>query len=86
MFTEVVRQSCGVTMPATNEAKQNIGSPWWTHDLENMKKEAKTLRRRIAGANPNRRQQVYDEYSRERETYKLAIERAVTSSWKSFCS
>lgn len=85
-FTGVVRESCLAAMPMTSRSAGRRGSPWWTEDLDARKRKVKTLRRRIADANPNRRQQVYSDYARERDLYKDEIEKAVTNSWKSFCS
>lgn len=85
-FTNVVRETCRAAIPAIVPGGRSRRIAWWTEELNSMKRNVKTLRRRIAGAHPRRKRYVYEEYAAAREAYKLAIEKTITGSWMTFCS
>ncbi|GBP90787.1 Putative 115 kDa protein in type-1 retrotransposable element R1DM [Eumeta japonica] len=55
-------------------------------ELEGLKKDANTKKRRIRNAAPSRRPHVVEEYVRAKEVYERAAADARTASWKRFCS
>ncbi|GBP78580.1 Putative 115 kDa protein in type-1 retrotransposable element R1DM [Eumeta japonica] len=60
--------------------------PWWSPELEGLKRDARTKKRRIRNAAPGRREYVVGEYVQAREVYERAVAEAQTTSWKRFCS
>lgn len=85
-FTEIVRGACDIAIPRISTVGHAKSVKWWTDELSELKKMVKTLRRRIKGAHPARKKYAYDNYSKAKAEYKLGIERAITNSWKTFCS
>lgn len=84
-FTGLVKEACGAAIPPCTTAGIRKKMVWMTDELTAMKSKVKTLRRRISGAHPDRKQYVYAQYAQAREEYTLKIEKAVTESWKAFC-
>ncbi|CAH2228376.1 jg2573, partial [Pararge aegeria aegeria] len=84
-FTNSITEACKLTIPLIKR-KTKINLPWWTPELENLKKVMMTKKRRIRCAAPRRRQHVVDEYLQAKEKYLLEAAKAQVESWKDFCS
>lgn len=69
----------------SNKCKNN-NLPWWTNDLEIMKKEVLTFKQRIRCAALHRRDYVIQMYLEKKDNYETAAKNAQTESWKDFCS
>lgn len=85
-FDGSVRGACGDAIPRIAAGRKIRDTAWWTEELSTLKQKVKTLRRRIAGAHPARKQYVYEKYAEAKEIYKTTIETTITNSWKTFCS
>lgn len=92
-INEVVERYVGCVTAACEKAIPHIPSKrlmkackWWTPELVLLKAEMVRRRRRIAKANSQRRQFVVDQYLEARTEYRKAIESAMTTSWKEFCT
>ncbi|GBP95482.1 Retrovirus-related Pol polyprotein from type-1 retrotransposable element R1 [Eumeta japonica] len=55
-------------------------------ELEGLKRDARTKKRRIRNAATSRREYVVGKYLQAREDYERAVADAQTTSWKRFCS
>ncbi|GBP90781.1 Putative 115 kDa protein in type-1 retrotransposable element R1DM [Eumeta japonica] len=73
------------SIPPRN-SKRRLKLPWWSPELEGLKKDARTKKRRIRNAAPSRREYVVGEYVQAKEVYERAAAEAQTASWKRFCS
>ncbi|CAH2208472.1 jg24109, partial [Pararge aegeria aegeria] len=83
-YVNCVQNACLESIPPiTNKSKYNL--PWWSDDLDALKREMITKKRRISCAAPRRRQHVVDEYLRTKSKYELEARKAQTESWKEFC-
>ncbi|GBP24119.1 Retrovirus-related Pol polyprotein from type-1 retrotransposable element R1 [Eumeta japonica] len=84
-YTECIRQACKAAIPSRN-SKCRLKLPWWSPELEGLKKDVRTKKRRIRNAAPSRREYVVGEYVQAKEVYERAAAEAQTASWKRFCS
>ncbi|GBP08076.1 hypothetical protein EVAR_39395_1 [Eumeta japonica] len=84
-YTECIRQACEAAIPPRN-SKRRLKLPWWSPELEGLKKDARTKKRSIRNAAPSRREYVVGEYVQAKEVYERAAAEAQTASWKRFCS
>ncbi|GBP21028.1 Retrovirus-related Pol polyprotein from type-1 retrotransposable element R1 [Eumeta japonica] len=84
-YTECIQQACEIAIPPRN-SKRRLKFPWWSPELEGLKKDARTKKRRIRNAAPSRREYVVGEYVQAKEVYERAAAEAQTASWKRFCS
>ncbi|GBP82535.1 Putative 115 kDa protein in type-1 retrotransposable element R1DM [Eumeta japonica] len=82
-YTECIQQACEIAIPPRN-SKRRLKLPWWSPELEGLKKDART--RSGASAAPSRREYVVGEYVQAKEVYERAAAEAQTASWKRFCS
>ncbi|CAH2208350.1 jg5084, partial [Pararge aegeria aegeria] len=83
-FENSVKNACEEAIPPKiKNTKFNL--PWWTEELETLKKKMMTRKRRISCAAPRRRKHVVDEYLQTKEKYKLETMKAQIKSWKEFC-
>lgn len=85
-YTACVIRVCEKAIPRIPCKRIVRTCKWWTAELLQLKAEMVRRRRRIAKANPRRRQLVVDHYLEARAEYKTAIESAMTKSWKDFCT
>ncbi|GBP21019.1 Retrovirus-related Pol polyprotein from type-1 retrotransposable element R1 [Eumeta japonica] len=85
LYTECVRCACDAAIPPKRSTRK-VKLPWWSPELEGLKKDANTKKRRIRNAAPSRRPHVVEEYVRAKEVYERAAADARTASWKRFCS
>lgn len=83
-INEAIAEACNETIPL-KKTKEILTIPWWSKQLEKLKKEVTTRRRRIRSAAPNRRQMVVSLYLKQKETYEKAVKEAMERSWKDFC-
>lgn len=58
---------------------------WWSKELQNMKREVASKKRRIRNAATIRRVKVISEYLHTKEEYEKEVNEAQIESWKSFC-
>ncbi|GBP90775.1 hypothetical protein EVAR_102457_1 [Eumeta japonica] len=85
-YTECIRQACDAAIPRKSSNTRGLKPPWWSPELEGLKRDARTKKRRIRNAAPGRREYVVGEYVQAREVYERAVAEAQTTSWKRFCS
>ncbi|GBP75647.1 hypothetical protein EVAR_28859_1 [Eumeta japonica] len=63
----------------------NIPTFEWSPELEELKKDANSKKRRIRNAAPIRRRYVVEEYVRAKKDYERVVADDETTSWKRFC-
>ncbi|GBP65853.1 Retrovirus-related Pol polyprotein from type-1 retrotransposable element R1 [Eumeta japonica] len=85
LYTECVQHACDTAIPRKRSVRR-LKLPWWSPELERLKKDANTKKRRIRNAAPSRRRFVVEEYVRAKEVYERAAADAQTTSWKRFCT
>ncbi|GBP65866.1 Retrovirus-related Pol polyprotein from type-1 retrotransposable element R1 [Eumeta japonica] len=85
LYTECVQHACDTAIPRKRSMRR-LKLPWWSPELEGLKKDANTKKRRIRNAAPSRRRYVVEEYVRAKEVYERAAADAQTTSWKRFCT
>lgn len=84
-YVNCIQETCTKCIPLIKR-KTKVNLPWWTSDLENLRREVTTKKRRIACAAPRRRQHVVDEYLKAKTKYEELATKAQTSHWKTFCT
>ncbi|GBP88972.1 Retrovirus-related Pol polyprotein from type-1 retrotransposable element R1 [Eumeta japonica] len=84
--TECIRHACDAAIPRKSSKARGLKPPWWSRELEGLKRDARTKKQRIRNAAPSRREYVVGEYVQAREVYGRAVAEAQTTSWKRFCS
>lgn len=67
-YIESVEKACEMTIPKL-KGKGKIHLPWMTEELEHLKREVVTFKRRIPNATPRRRPHVVQEYLKIKEKY-----------------
>ncbi|GBP86666.1 hypothetical protein EVAR_60517_1 [Eumeta japonica] len=67
-------------------SERRLKLPWWSPELEGLKKDAHTKKRRIRNTTPSRREYVVGEYVQAKEVYERAATEAQPASRKRFCS
>ncbi|GBP97792.1 Retrovirus-related Pol polyprotein from type-1 retrotransposable element R1 [Eumeta japonica] len=85
LYTECVKHACDTAIPRKRSMRRPK-LPWWSPELEGLKRDANTKKRRIRNAAPSRRRYVVEEYVRAKEVYERAAADAQTTSWKRFCT
>ncbi|XP_062529492.1 uncharacterized protein LOC119629800 [Bombyx mori] len=83
-ITEVITEICNLTI-AKKIKKEYFTLPWWSKELEEMKRNVATKKRRIRCAAHVRRTRVVEEYLQTKEEYEIRAAKAQTESWKEFC-
>ncbi|GBP07670.1 hypothetical protein EVAR_2787_1 [Eumeta japonica] len=83
LYTECVQYACDTVIPRKCSVRR-LKLPWWSPDLEGLKKDANTKKRRIRNAASSRRPYVVEESVRAKEAYKRAAANLHTTSWKQF--
>ncbi|XP_063894705.1 uncharacterized protein LOC126057099 [Helicoverpa armigera] len=84
-YLEVIQKSCQETIPKKKNSEK-ITLPWWSQELESLKKEVATRKRRVRCAAPIRRQSVVEEYLQHKTNYEIKAMIAQTRSWTEFCT
>ncbi|GBP96468.1 hypothetical protein EVAR_48131_1 [Eumeta japonica] len=60
-YTECIRQACDAAIPRKSSNTRGLKPPWWSPELEGLKRDARTKKRRIRNAAPGRREYVVGE-------------------------
>lgn len=84
-YTECVSSACNMSMPKIDYRK-SVRLPWWSEELDALRKDMITKKRRIRCAAAVRRQYVIADYLEARDIYEREAADAQTRSWKHFCS
>lgn len=84
-YTNIISRTCQKTLKLIKN-KTKINLPWWSEELENLKKQTMTRKRRIPHAAPRRRCHVVEEYLKIKEKYEYEVKKAQINSWKEFCA
>lgn len=83
-YIKSIEQTCNSAIPKI-KTKKKINLPWMSVELEQMKKEMMTAKRRISNAASRHRPHVVQEYLKKKEKYEEEAHKAVVESWKNFC-
>ncbi|GBP47015.1 Retrovirus-related Pol polyprotein from type-1 retrotransposable element R1 [Eumeta japonica] len=83
-YTECIRQACDAAIPRKSSNTRGLKPPWWSPELEGLKRDARTEAAHPK-CGPGRREYVVGKYV-AREVYERAVAEAQTASWKRFCS
>ncbi|KAM8718995.1 hypothetical protein ACLKA7_011660 [Drosophila subpalustris] len=81
-FTTACKSSCKASCPVSRP-KGSKKPPWWTHNLNNLRKISRTLFNQAKASNLV---EAWIQYKLQLAEYKKEIRRAKRSSWHSFCS
>lgn len=82
--TQAITKTCEATI-AVKKQNQKLTMPWWSDELEKMKHDVATRKRRVRCAAPIRRARVVSEYLQSKEKYECEAKKAQVESWKQFC-
>lgn len=85
-YIQIIDTACKNKIPLIKRIKKQNYLPWWTNELESLKRDVATKRRRIVCAAPRRRKHVVDEYLKAKIKYEEEAANAQTESWKRFCT
>ncbi|XP_061385419.1 uncharacterized protein LOC133320797 [Danaus plexippus] len=85
-YIECVEEVSSKTIPPHKPPKTKKRFPWWNDELERMRREVNTKRRRVRCAAPRRRECVVDEYLIAKAEYERRVVSAQTEGWKAFTS
>ncbi|CAH2105843.1 unnamed protein product [Euphydryas editha] len=85
-YVAIIHHTCERTIPRIKPWKGDPRPPWWSAELDSLKREQLRAKRRIRNAAPCRRAGVVEEYVQAKERYKQAANEAATRSWKEFCT
>lgn len=83
-YMELLTDTCLDTIPKIQN-RSFTGLPWWSEELEALKRDMTTKKRRIRCASSVRRKYVVKDYLTAKDTYLLAAAKAQVASWKAFC-
>ncbi|XP_049874511.1 uncharacterized protein LOC126372706 [Pectinophora gossypiella] len=83
-YTNIVKKTCEDTL-SKKKPNQKLTLPWMSEELDKLKKEVLTRKRRVRCAAPVRRARVVAEYLQMKEMYERDVKKAQISSWKDFC-
>lgn len=84
-YISCIEKACNNTIPKINRnPKYNL--PWWSEELEALKREMLTKKRRIPCAAKRRRRSVIEEYLKIKEKYGEETKKAQMEGWKHFCT
>ncbi|XP_049883069.1 uncharacterized protein LOC126378732 [Pectinophora gossypiella] len=83
-YTSIVKKACEDTL-SKKRSNQKLTLPWMSEELDILKKEVLTRKRRVRCAAPIRRARVVAEYLQMKEKYERDVKKAQISSWKEFC-
>ncbi|KAL7726321.1 hypothetical protein ACLKA6_010227 [Drosophila palustris] len=81
-FTTACKSACKASCPVSRP-KGSKKPPWWTHNLNNLRKISRTLFNQAKASNLV---EAWTKYKLQLAEYKKEIRRAKRSSWHSFCS
>ncbi|KAL7724401.1 hypothetical protein ACLKA6_008748 [Drosophila palustris] len=81
-FTTACKSACKASCPVSRP-KGSKKPPWWTHNLNNLRKISRTLFNQAKASNLV---EAWTKYKLQLAEYKKEIRRANRSSWHSFCS
>ncbi|GBP42626.1 Retrovirus-related Pol polyprotein from type-1 retrotransposable element R1 [Eumeta japonica] len=85
LYTECVRCAYDAAI-LPKRSTRKVKLPWWSLELEGLKKDANAKKWCIRNAATSRRRHVVQEYVRANEVYERTAADARTASWKRFCS
>ena len=84
-YAAAITEACDSTIPKIRGRKGKATPPWWTDELQKLKKDVLRKKRRIKNAAPTRLEHVLSEYYEAKELYAQKSTEAQTNSWKEFC-
>lgn len=85
-YTHSITEACECAIPRIGSRKGKALPPWWTDELNELKKDVLKKKRRIKNAAPPRIEAVLGEYYEAKQLYAQRTQEATTESWKEFCS
>lgn len=83
-YTDIITKACNENIPKLKKIDKTY-LPWWNENLDRMKADMNTKKRRIRCAAPRRRRWVIEVYLKAKTEYELEASKARTLGWKEFC-
>ncbi|CAK1590874.1 unnamed protein product [Parnassius mnemosyne] len=84
-YIQCVKEASDSNIPKI-KTRNKIAIPWWTEELNKLKKEMTVKKRRISYAASRRRRYVVEQYLEIKNKYEEEVAQAQINSWKKFCS
>lgn len=85
-YTTSIEEACESAIPKLGTRSDKATPPWWTEELQELKKDVLRKKRRIKNAAPPRIEVVLSEYREAKQLYAEQTQMAQTESWKEFCT
>jgi septum formation inhibitor MinC len=94
-FTTILEDAIQTTCREINRSRINLSTkpkgrtvPWWTDELQAMRKRTNALRRLYQRTTTNEalRECRKERYNKAKSEYQTAIKREKTKSWKQYCT
>ncbi|KAL0894322.1 hypothetical protein ABMA27_012948 [Loxostege sticticalis] len=84
-YTDAITEACKASMPA-KKTTELLKIPWWSDELNKLKRTMVTYRRKIRNAALHHREAAVTEYLKKKKEYEEQAKLAQIASWKEFCS
>ncbi|XP_053618054.1 uncharacterized protein LOC128679687 [Plodia interpunctella] len=85
-YITAIREACESAIPKIGRRRQGTPLPWWTEEIEHLKRDLVRKKKRIKNAAPHRKEHVLQEYNEAKALYAKQSAEAQTRSWKEFCT
>ncbi|XP_060809452.1 uncharacterized protein LOC132901769 [Amyelois transitella] len=85
-YTTAIREACESSIPKIGKKRRGSPFPWWTEEIEQLKRDLVRKKKRIKNAAPHRKEHVLQEYNEAKALYAKQSAEAQTRSWKEFCT
>lgn len=85
-YTTAISEACEQSLRKIKTKTKRENSKWWNEELKQTKQQLINLKRKIKQANHLRKPVLIKQLIETKAEYKSMINKAITDSWKNFCS
>ncbi|XP_046970585.1 uncharacterized protein LOC124537737 [Vanessa cardui] len=85
-YTTSIQIASEIAIPKLGRRRKGTVLPWWSEEIDLLRKNVLTKKRRIKNAAPHRRKSVLKECLEAKDNYIQKSLETQTQSWKEFCT
>ncbi|GBP79448.1 Retrovirus-related Pol polyprotein from type-1 retrotransposable element R1 [Eumeta japonica] len=85
-YIAAIQEVCEEIFPTIGQRKTKANPPWWTAELNALKKDVLLKKRRIRNAASTRKKAVIEEYLTAKTIYTQKADIVQIESWKKYCT